>query len=281
MNNNEISFNWDIHRACNYNCPYCWFHGKWDEIKSGNVYHSAGELLRVWDNIYKKYGPVSVSITGGEPFLYPEFVAFIEQASQQHKFQIITNLSFDICGFAKRVNNNNVRVNPSFHPLSADVNEFIGKALFLKSAGLMDCITFLAWPPLIKKYQAYLDLFQKQGLFLTMQAFYGDFNGVRYPEGYTKEEKNIIFPQLGSRGGEKYRTDALRTMGRLCNAGKTYGVIQPDGKVQRCGGINGVESIVGNIFDPQFRLSDGPKSCSSEICPCNEWAFLLESKPAE
>jgi organic radical activating enzyme len=277
--NSGISFNWDIHWACNYNCPYCWFYGKWEEIKSRNVYHSSTELLEAWGNIHKKYGSVKISITGGEPFIYPGFMDFIEQTSDIHKFQIITNLSADIDKFVSRINKRNVSINPSFHPLSADTDEFIDKALLLKSEGLTECITFLAWPPLIEKLRKYQELFDQKGLTLTLQSFYGEYNKRAYPDSYTAREKEIICPQMGSRGGEKYSTSAPKTKGRLCNAGRIYGVVHPDGTVQRCGGINSGKSIVGNLFDVNFKLNEDPLPCSAEMCPCNEWAFLLESKP--
>lgn len=274
-----VSFNWDIHWECNYRCPYCWFNGKWDEIKSRNRYPPYAELIKAWKNIHKLYGPVKVAITGGEPLMYPQFAEFISEMSEFHEFMIVTNLSADVSGFISANSSGNVKVNPSFHPLSAEPEQFIAKALMLKEAGMMQCVTYLAWPPLIKKLPQYQEIFTKHGLSLTVQSFFGEYEGKRYPDSYTEQEKQAVFPQLGTRGGELFQTAVFEPAGRLCNAGKTYGVIHPDGTVRRCGGINSKDAAVGNIFSDDFRLLDDPAPCASEVCPCNEWALLLEEKP--
>jgi MoaA/NifB/PqqE/SkfB family radical SAM enzyme len=273
----DISFNWDIHWACNYRCPYCWFYGKWDEVAGRNVYHSLEKLLMVWERIFDRYGQVKVAITGGEPFHYPNFADFIVEASQWHHFMIITNLSTDITAFIHRVRRDAVVVNPSFHPLSADVDDFIGKARVLKEAGLLQCITYLAWPPLIEKIPHFQEQFARHGLTLTLQSFFGEYRGITYPDGYTEQEKMLIMPHLGSRGEKKFQTEAMRTRGKQCRAGQVYGVIHPDGTVRRCGGINSQDAVVGNLFDDNFALLAGSLPCTSETCPCNEWAFLLDS----
>jgi MoaA/NifB/PqqE/SkfB family radical SAM enzyme len=274
----DISFNWDIHWACNYRCPYCWFNGKWEEIASRNVYPPYEKLIQAWKKMFDRYGSIQLAITGGEPFFYPRFDEFVKEISPLHQFMIITNLSVDIADFIKTVNRENVKINPSFHPLSADIDVFIERALLLKEAGLMQCITYLSWPPLVKQLPAYQERFEKAGLSLTAQSFFGEHCGLRYPDQYSQEEKSIISPQLGTRGGKPFQTGAFSPKGRLCDAGKRYGVIQPDGSVRRCGGSQSADAMVGNIFDENFKLRDEPAPCTSDTCPCNEWAFLLKEE---
>ena len=67
--------------------------------------------------------------------------------------------------------------------------------------------------------------------------------------------------------------------GRICNAGKTYGVIFPNGDVKRCGGwSNKGDVFIGNIFDLKFELLKESNVCVFDRCVCNEWAFLLEKE---
>ncbi|MBN1823113.1 MAG: radical SAM protein [Endomicrobiales bacterium] len=272
----QVSFNWDIHLDCNYRCPYCWFDGKWDELKTKNFYPGKDALMKAWRLIYDKYGKVKIAVTGGEPLTYPGFAEFISEISGLHELMVITNLSADVNELIDPKKRDRVCINPSFHPLAADVDAFINKALMLKEAGLMKCITFLAWPPLIGKLSFYRELFEKNGLSLTVQSFFGTYEGRRYPESYSEQEKAAIFPHLGNRGGEYFQTEAFDPRGKLCNAGRIYGVISPDGSVRRCGGSNSSKSILGNIFSGDFKLLKEPAQCDSEVCPCNEWAFLLE-----
>lgn len=77
-----ISFNWDIHLTCNYKCPYCWWYGKDEEIKRKDFHTDIEKIIEAWTNIYKKYGSVNLSITGGEPFLYPNFNKFLIKISK-------------------------------------------------------------------------------------------------------------------------------------------------------------------------------------------------------
>lgn len=279
--NGGISFNWDIHYRCNYRCPYCWFYGKWAEINRENSYPSLKKVIDSWKNIRSNYGSVKIAITGGEPFLYPDFLQLIKELSQMHKIEIISNLSVDIGEFVKSVNQANVRINPSFHPLFADIDKFIDRVLVLKDAQMTESISYLSWPPQIQRLSYYQDRFGKVGINLSLQSFFGEHKGLRYPDGYTGEEKGIIMPNIGNRGGKPFQTEPIVTRGRSCAAGRRYGVIHPDGKVLRCGGINSEDSIVGNLFNENFKLLDKSLPCASEICPCNEWAFLLEGTEQE
>lgn len=55
-------------------------------------------------------------------------------------------------------------------------------------------------------------------------------------------------------------------------------MIHPNGDVLRCGGFYSQDAKIGNIEDTGFKLLEEAYPCASEICPCNEWAFLLKEK---
>jgi MoaA/NifB/PqqE/SkfB family radical SAM enzyme len=274
----NIKFNWDIHLACNYKCPYCWFYGKDEEVRHKNHYPGTSEIISAWKRIYTKYGKVNISITGGEPFLYPDFAFIASEISKMHYIEIITNLSADISGFINKAVKENVEINPSFHPLFADKDEFIIKVKVLKNEGLLKALTLVAWPAYIKNYNELKDFFKKHGIDLIIQPFFGEYNGIRYPDGYNKEELLIIYPHLAELGGKKVSTKTPETIGKLCSAGKYYGVIEPNGNVRRCGGHNSSDKIVGNIFDDNFSLLKQALPCTSNLCPCNESLFLLNKQ---
>jgi molybdenum cofactor biosynthesis enzyme MoaA len=90
---NKISFSWDLHWSCNFRCPYCWWHGKWDEFEKRNVYPGFEKLTAVWKRIYDLYGECHLEIAGGEPSIYPEFSEFILEILNYHTVSIMTNLS--------------------------------------------------------------------------------------------------------------------------------------------------------------------------------------------
>jgi MoaA/NifB/PqqE/SkfB family radical SAM enzyme len=275
----KIGFSWDIHWSCNYRCPYCWWHGRWEEISEHNRYPGIIKLIETWERIYRQYGPVHIEISGGEPLIYPEFCEFLEMVLPLHSIGIATNLSTDIEQMIERLGQykDNLRIGATFHPLFAEFYEFTRKASRLREAGLSIGISYLAWPPQIEKIPIYRERFAKIGFNLSVLTFWGKYAEKAYPGAYTQEEKKIISPSLGSRGGESFQTKPLITQGKLCNAGHIYATIHPDGEAIRCGGGSWErqDEPIGNIFDDDFRLLEGPRPCTSRFCPCNEWAFLL------
>ena len=274
--NNKIYFNWDLHYACNYRCPYCWFHGRWHQLARENKYLSIDEVLKAWENIYKKYGSVYIELLGGEPFIYPNFTELIKKLSHIHAIGITTNLSIELDNFIKEVDSSKVRVSPTFHPLFADFDKFINRALLLREKGMISLVNYLAYPPQIKFIKYYKERFDKYGIPLSVMTFWGQHNGITYPEGYTQQERESIELCLGDRQGEKFQLKPKSVKGKLCKAGQIYADIKADGKVLRCGGSYPHE--IGNLFNDDFKLLDNPLPCESELCPCNEWAGLLVEK---
>jgi len=277
-NSDKISFSWDLHYACNYRCPYCWWDGKWHELPNLNRSLSVDQWMKYWRNIYSRYGSVAIEILGGEPFIYPKFTELIKEISILHNIRITTNLSTDIRNFVTHLSPSKVNISPTFHPLFAKYDSFVKKALFLKECGFTYNINYLAYPPQIKQIPYYRDRFNREELSLSVMTFWGKYNGITYPDGYTEEERRIVGVDLGKRAEEEFQLEPkLMPKGRLCRAGQKYAVIHADGDVIRCGG-SGLNESIGNFFDENFRLLEKPMPCKAEYCKCNEWAFLLMEK---
>ncbi|MFH1283897.1 MAG: radical SAM protein [bacterium] len=270
---NCTSFCWDIHYACNYRCPYCWFDGRWHELSRQNKYLPLDEVLKPWKDIYERYGPAHIELIGGEPFIYPRFAELIRELSQMHTIGITTNLSVDPGKFIKQVDPSKVKVTPTFHPLFADFDKFVRSSLLLKGNGMSYQVNYLAYPPHLKLLKYYMNKFNEYNLKLFIMTFWGKYNGTDYPQSYTQEEKRLIEPYLGNRQGEKFQLEPKQVKGKLCRAGQIYATIKADGLVFRCGGS--CSELIGNLFSDTFKLLNAPSSCKSEFCPCNEWASLL------
>jgi len=273
----QISFSWDIHYKCNYNCPYCWWYGKWAELAKDNLYPSLDTLLKIWTDIYKKYGTAHIEILGGEPLIYPNFNELIKELSKMHTVRITTNLSTSIDALLKNTSPSRVSITGTFHPLFAEFNDFVQKAVLLKKNSRGNSVIYLAYPPQIKLIPYYKERFIEYGLKLSVMSFWGENNGKAYPENYTEEETAYITPHLGKGRGEKYQLRPRLVKGKLCRAGQIYASIKSNGDVARCGG--NAPRYLGNIFKGDFKLLGEPTPCESDICPCNEWAsFLLVEK---
>ena len=263
-----VRFTWDIHFLCNYRCPYCWFYNKWYDHARDNRYFSAEKWIAGWKNIFEKHGSCYIEIASGEPFIYPNFVSLVREISKIHSMIITTNLSVDIDDFVKQIDSSRVKLGITFHPLFADFDEFIKKAQVLKEHGFTGIVTYLAYPPQIKHIDYFKKKFEQNGLTIAITTFWGEYNGIKYPEGYTQQEIQIIKNDIGKRNKEEYQLKPKEVKGRLCRAGYTYALIKPCGSVIRCGQLP--DRIISNFLREDFHLLDKPEPCEADFCPCNE-----------
>jgi MoaA/NifB/PqqE/SkfB family radical SAM enzyme len=273
MSEKMLKFAWDIHYRCNFRCPYCWFYKDWARLSSRNLYLSPDEWLIHWKRIYDKYGEVKIEIVGGEPFIYPNFIELVKKLSSLHLIKVTTNLSGDIERFAEEIDPERVDLDLNFHILFIDLDTVINRALILKKAGFKGGICYLAYPPQMHKIPFLSERFRREGINFALAAFWGEYNGRKYPESYTQEEKEMMRPFLGDVERIDYHLDAKSPRGKLCNAGYKYADIQADGKVVRCAQIG--DKSIGNITDERFSLLEGPVPCEAETCPSNEYNNLV------
>jgi len=271
-----ISFTWDSHYKCNFRCPYCWFYEVWVNEGKRNVYLSVDEWMGHWKRFYDHYGKCHIAITGGEPFLYPNFIPLIKQLSQLHSVKITTNMSGDIETFVKEIDPQKVTLDLNFHPLFSNQELFIKKTLLLKNAGFKAGVCYLAYPPQMKQMETVRKRFAEAGIGFALAAFWGEYQGRRYPESYSQQERDIMRPHLGADVDRiTYHLKGESPKGKLCNAGYKYAVIQSDGKVIRCGQL---PDAMGNFFDKDFRLFPTAQPCTVDCCPSNEYVNLIPEK---
>ena len=273
LNNQRITFSWDIHYACNYRCPYCWYTADGTFLKNKNKYLPSKELIDIWTDMHRKHGSLWIDIIGGEPFIYPDFNEIIRELSKMHFIEITSNLSTDLSSSLSGINPEMVRIAGTLHPLFADLRVFIRNLLALKEHGIKTFALYLAYPPQIPLIPYYREKFACCGIDFSVITFWGEYRGVRYPEGYSQEEINIIEPFLGERGKEKYQLRPKEVKRKICRAGQIYVNLKADGSAYRCGSPK--SQSLGNLFAGNFQLLDKPMPCDSEFCPCNEWAGLL------
>lgn len=271
----KMAFGWDIHYKCNFRCPYCWFYKEWISLVRRNIHLAPDECFSCWRRIYDKYGELEIEITGGEPFIYPNFTELIEQLSGIHKLIIATNLSIGVKDFIDKVDSSRVKVIPTFHPLFAKFEPFLENALLLKENGFTDNIIYLAYPVQIKQISYYAERFSRKGLGFLINNFWGEYKGVSYPDGYTKEEREIISCHSGKCADANFRSPSeIMSAGHIFPAGQRRFVIQADGNVVGYDGSELFEAI-GNFFDENFMLSDKPILSKAEQPKGNEPEPLL------
>jgi len=270
---NQLYASCDIHLDCNYRCPYCFYEGEWEEHKKRNIYIPADEWLKCWDRIYEEYGSLHIDISGGEPFIYPSFLELISELSRMHLLGIITNLSWDVDDFVKKISPDRVKLHPSFHPYCTESRTFLQKLIILRDNGFEVSATCVGYHPLLNNMLKYKSEFGKKGFYFSVLPFNGIYRGVNYPQGYTPSEKELVAVVLNEPSAKEYVLERKTTKGKLCSAGHKYIRVHPEGAVYRCAHSDSM----GNIISRDFRLLDGPGPCPSEYCDClNELRHIIE-----
>ncbi|HOW28095.1 MAG TPA: radical SAM protein [Elusimicrobiota bacterium] len=268
-------FTWDIHHACNYRCSYCFFHETWGDEEKKNVYPGLDRLMRIWDDIYDKYGESHVHVSGGEPFFYPGFIDLVAHLIQKHTFEVDTNLSFDVAEWIRRIPPERTKLDVTFHPQFADLDEFYSKAKALKDAHYDIGVNYVAFPEQLSQMKQFRQVFVENGLSFDIMPFRGKYQGRDYPQGYTDSEKEMIRqcdPRTASRMlsafDQKKTPESLNPhAGKLCRMGQMYAKIMPDGTVSRCC-HHRHSPLIGNLLDGTFVFYEEAKTCPETQCSC-------------
>jgi MoaA/NifB/PqqE/SkfB family radical SAM enzyme len=269
-----VRITWNIIYDCNYRCPYCFFDGKWDEYRKRTKYLLPDEWMVHWRRIYDKYGAPYIVITGGEPFLYPNFIELIKKLSQiSCHINISSNSSGDLKSFVEEIDPKRVSLSLSYQPEFDSLEDFVERLIFLREYNFDGCLNFVAWPPYLKKINYIKDRLASRGESLKVIPFFGEYRGDNYPQSYTEEQRKLI-------GIDEAWFKRVKRKSSLCTAGQKTALVFPDGKVARCGQI-GENMLLGNFFDYNFALLDSPLPCEAEFCPCGEDQVVPEEKPAK
>jgi MoaA/NifB/PqqE/SkfB family radical SAM enzyme len=262
---------------CNFNCPYCYYPDK-------NIRHTLEKKGEIKGKEFlSKLHNCHINMTGGEPFLYPNFIEICTLLTKnENTIGILTNLSSDlIYEFAEKINPKDViHIRASLH--LTELNKFKSKNLFierykfLKKKGFNIDVSAVMWPPIFKKFKKIYREFESNGINIIPLSFFGDYNSKSYPRDYTKKEVNIIKKYWDKTNkiffNGKYNNEVeiidskLYLKGSLCLTGLDYAIISPNGDIKRCFSDN---LIIGNIYtDKKINLFKVIKPCESEYCTC-------------
>lgn len=272
----RVYWNWDIIYECNYRCSYCIF---WQEeqYKQRYPYVEIDKWKEIWDNIFEKYWCCHIRFSGGEPFVYPNFIDLIAMLSQRHTVDVTTNLSFDIERFLNKIKPEGITLSASFHPEFVEIDKFIEKVLFLNNKGFPTSVAFVAYPPYLENLEQYKSATEKIGTIFKIIPFIGEFEGKKYPQSYSDQQKKILEgaaistesqsqKEINTQWVNQETSKDIFKENRFCRMGQMYAKIFPNGDVTRC--CHHESEKLGSIFNDDFRLLDEPKVCDLDSCPC-------------
>jgi len=272
----RVFLNWEITHQCNYDCLYCSIH---ESLAAGcRLRLTAEDTEELSSGIYERYGSCHIRFSGGEPFVYPDFIQLLGVFSKHHTLEVSTNLSMDVKNLKERLRPDGLLLSSSFHPQFVDIHEFLKKVLFLKDNGFNISVTFVAYPPFLAQLRYYKETIEKEGIQFIIQVFNGKLKDLNYPESYTDEEKSLLKEQADislHKDANKQicesKIDIRRSGPRICRMGQRYAKIDNKGDVFRCCASGSPK--LGNIFSDGLQLLNEPEVC--EISPCPYWKAMI------
>lgn len=253
----DLFVSWFITPVCNFHCRYC-SAGKPDTVSALS--------FRKFHNALKETGKKCIiGITGGEPFLYPDFVGVCRELTKDFNITINTNLSLDkkIEYFADTIDPDKVRlIYASSHVLerknSDAIKQFIKNVALFKKNRFKIKVNYVLYPSLLKRFEEDYKYFMSEGIELLPKPFRGWYRGKRRIN-CSNAEKDLISRY---NPGMKFYPRCFK--GIKCNAGKAFIRINEKGMVTRCLS----DSSPRGDINSGIRLASSAEPCRVNKCSC-------------
>lgn len=261
----ELEFDWHLTNRCNFDCTYC--HPQIKRVL--NRQHLDEPHYSLVAKRFNDTGKIcGIHMSGGEPFMFPDFLALCRELTKKHYISINTNLSHHalVKSFSEEINPNRViLIAAALHITEREKHEsgmdkFIDFFLLLQEKGFPATVYYVLYPPLLQRFVADLLRMEKAGIHsISPKTFKGVYKRKRYPEGYSAKEKELIRQyRRDYTFMENYLEGQMCFRGQLCNAGYSFFKVNVTGRVQRCATVKG---NCGNLYTGTFKPMPNP-------CPC-------------
>ena len=279
----EYQVQWRLNERCNFRCAYCFREGRdqhrADEHPDCGKY-SPEHIARSFDSVFAPNGRKNVAtgktwrirLTGGEPFLYPGFIALAQALTRRHRLAVNTNLSAPaVRDFADQIAPSRVHsINATLHLHEVEKRGLMARwfetFLYFQQKGFNIRLVCLTHPLLLGRLASDLEHFRAQGVARTyVKIFRGPWNGRHYPAAFTSEERRLI-QKTGLSEDEQLILDGrVCFLSLYCGAGCIAFDMDVRGTLTRC---SGVKTPHGNLFEGQFNPDTQPRPCPVLTCAC-------------
>lgn len=286
---------WKINRTCNFRCSYCFdsLEARTTPANRCSGFSRQG-IEAVADAFEILPDNTHLCITGGEPFLHPDFNGLCRLLTRRHALTLNTNLSthhaIDFADTVPPARTRGIRV--SLHLLERErlglVPDLVEKVNHFRSRGFPIYLTEVLSPPVLARLEPLADDFAARGITIWPILMRGYWQGRRYPTGYTRSEQLIIrrYHQRlkdvddhllfegyrSSQRGLAFLDGQVSFKGLPCRAGTDCVFMGPDGEVQRC---PDVRQPLGNLFQGTFRPMSRPMPCPARLCSCPWMGYMF------
>lgn len=244
---------------CNYACPYC-YEKEFPQMRERS--------WKDWLALFGRQDKSLIDISGGEPFLFPNFVKLVKKLSKRHSVALTTN--FTRPDLLKQLKKKLYSVSLSYHPHTADWEVFLKRAKEMQKT----------FPDLSVNVVLYPDVLEKAPRILSDLELYGIRHHAEpyiYPNApYSAEQMRIVSTLTGNDRQLGWQDPDENAAPVKCNAGIEQQHWLPDGSVFACGTylmlfmLDVVKAdtnyYLGNVFDSIYKERTEPIECS---LPCS------------
>jgi len=271
----EMCFlNWEITNICNFRCEYC--QNNIRRNKTIENHKPVEELVRVFENTNRKW---FINITGGEPFLFTNFMELISTLSVKHHIAIDTNLSSDDVYKLPQIKNidNLWGVFSSVHFKSrnnykSNLEDYIDKVLFLQKHNILVFSSCIVFPDTYEEVRNQINYLLDRGIKnVSPKLYIGTYKGKSYPNDYDpKYIKKLA--ELKTCLDFDYIKFERKTKGKMCLAGESYFFMDAKANLSRCTTIS---ENIGNFFTDSFESYSGKRKCNAKTCMLSFEGIML------
>jgi len=263
---------WRINESCNYRCEYCFRDGIDEDklaLKERSIDVSPEQIAASFERTGKIW---KIHITGGEPFLKPDFVEIAARLSKKQLLSINTNLSTNnISDFWESVDPKGVHcIYASIHLAEREkrngIEKFLNNILELQNRGFRVKIIFVAHPPQMNRIFTVRDYFFSRGVKLfSVKIFRGLYKGKSFPKSYEIKQIELLQDTMTSKYEKKILLGRMSFIGKTCLSGYSSFNMDARGNLTRCASINRSH---GNLFSGTECFDKLPNICYSRFCAC-------------
>jgi len=263
----QPTIEWHVAGGCNYDCTYCiqskrYRKGRPDEARLDTALSFFAALPGTWE----------VKMSGGEAFAHKPFLDAIVPGMVErtpHRLSVLTNFSAsrrDLMRFARMTRGRLHIVSTSLHLEFVAVEAFVDKATWFVDQLDPDVdfvVNQVVLPHALDDARRSRDAIEEAGLRWFPQLFKTKGGVADYPD------EAALRALIGDAPGPKEANLSPSYLGRRCWTGVEYAAIDKDGTVWSCRTAKRHgEGRLGNVYDGDVQLLDGPKPCPWTICPC-------------
>lgn len=265
---------WHLNRNCNFRCEYCYIRF----FRKDEPGHGVEKDIKAFKSNNIDWQIVSMS--GGEPFIYPDFVDLCKKMTGFCKIVIDTNCSTsNVYDFADSINPKKVKeIHCSLHLGQRphdDYDKLIERVLYLRNRGFYVFVTQVLHPHLFEDYKKMFIYFKKKNILINPKVMEGVWHFKEYPQAYKNWQKRFILDyaerslsQSSKHLNFHYSTMVYGTLDwkdRKCGAGFNHFEIDYNGDCFRC---HGDKRYLGNLYDESIKLDSEPLMCYKNLCKC-------------